>query len=1036
MVKSILIAILVSAFNFIFAQTVFINEVHYDNSGADINEGFEIAAEAGTSLFGWRILLYNGSNSETYASIVIPNMFPIPNQSNGFGFLTIPYDGIQNGAPDGFALVTPSDSVVQFLSYEGVITATNGAAAGLTSTDIGVMETSATPITKSLQLTGYGNDYNDFSWQPPSTSSFGELNFGQTFGSGQAPDTYDVTNFNIVSNTEIRIAFSEKLSVPLVGFNILSSSLSNVSESVVADTILVLTFDPFTLGTSQNIEISKDLENINGELLSKNISETFLFNNSKPPLVISEIMYNNASTNTIQDKLEFIEVYNHSNIAIELGGFEFSAGVEYKFPEGASLAPKAFYIICENATEFEKAFGRTDVYEWSGSLNNSGETISIINTEKALIDTVYYRDSGAWPTQADGDGSSLEIIDPSSDNTAASNWRAAKGFGGIYDNEISYASPFALESVVVAPLNITNFEAINNTEIKITFSSAIEPSSINLSLISGLEESSSITLKSDSILIISLQSPLSIGKEYKVRIDKSFVADTNGLALSKDYLKTFIFNNSTPKLIISEIMYNLPGDDTGLEFIELYNQENDTIDVSGFYFQNGVEYVFPVGSKIGPHQFYLLGEDGPLLSNVFSAPFLSWTAQNLNNSGELISIHNASHIEIDRVEYDDASPWPNDADGQGSSLEIINPELQNNNAKNWRPSAYYAVTIGKEEIFASPGALEISTNSVFYFTSDSLTFFEGEIGSIQVHLKHAEKLNTRADIVINVASAEENKDFTLLTKTVRYEGTETVFDIRFEINKDYIKENTEYFELKLESAKHALISTTNGSAKIIIKDLDQGSANICINEINRQATSPSPGGSDAQFIELANVDFYSENLERYNLMVESQDTSIIIDLKNYFRIEPNKFIAIWLDDNPLYDEIKNTLLFDQEITISLIKGNVLVDEVRVPAHTTTEVYARKYDCDSEFEKRNNATPNGSNNPNGVTEKSNLKKIIIYPNPVQDYISFSRTGNYTIYNSIGVAVKEITHAAHANVSDLPQGVYFVKAESGENGRFVK
>ncbi len=63
---------------------------------------------------------------------------------------------IQNGSPDGVALVMPDDTVVQFLSYEGTFVAAGGAADELTSTDIGVAESNSTPPGNLLQLSGAG----------------------------------------------------------------------------------------------------------------------------------------------------------------------------------------------------------------------------------------------------------------------------------------------------------------------------------------------------------------------------------------------------------------------------------------------------------------------------------------------------------------------------------------------------------------------------------------------------------------------------------------------------------------------------------------------------------------------------------------------------------------------------------------------------------------------------------------------------------------------------------------------------------------
>jgi predicted extracellular nuclease len=159
---------------------VFINEIHYDNAGTDTGEAIEVAGPAGTDLTGWSLVLYNGSTGALYNTTALAGV--IANQQGGLGTVAVSYptNGIQNGSPDGIALVDGS-TVVQFLSYEGAFTAVGGPADGMTSTDIGVAEGSGTASGDSLQLTGIGNSYDGFTWAGPSPNTFGAVNTGQTF---------------------------------------------------------------------------------------------------------------------------------------------------------------------------------------------------------------------------------------------------------------------------------------------------------------------------------------------------------------------------------------------------------------------------------------------------------------------------------------------------------------------------------------------------------------------------------------------------------------------------------------------------------------------------------------------------------------------------------------------------------------------------------------------------------------------------------------------------------------------------------------
>lgn len=160
------------------SPVAWINEFHYDNSGTDTGEFIEIAGPAGLDLSSYSIELYNGANGNTYGTTINLNGI-IPNQSNGIGTLSFNISPIQNGNPDGFALID-SGTVLYFLSYGGSFTATNGTAAGMTSVDIGVSEPANTPVGQSLQLTGTGRQYHDFSWSAPAAESPGGINAGQT----------------------------------------------------------------------------------------------------------------------------------------------------------------------------------------------------------------------------------------------------------------------------------------------------------------------------------------------------------------------------------------------------------------------------------------------------------------------------------------------------------------------------------------------------------------------------------------------------------------------------------------------------------------------------------------------------------------------------------------------------------------------------------------------------------------------------------------------------------------------------------------
>jgi len=199
--------------------TVFVNEIHYDNAGTDTGEAIEIAGPAGTDLTGWSIVLYNGNGGSVYNTEALPT--PIPDQGGGFGTVVVDYpsNGIQNGSPDGIALVDGADTVVEFLSYEGSFTATNGPASGMTSTDIGVSESSSTPAGDSLQLTGTGTMGGDFTWAESQPNTFGAVNTGQAFGVVTGPTDPLINEFVANHTGADTEAFVEVLGDPSTDYS-------------------------------------------------------------------------------------------------------------------------------------------------------------------------------------------------------------------------------------------------------------------------------------------------------------------------------------------------------------------------------------------------------------------------------------------------------------------------------------------------------------------------------------------------------------------------------------------------------------------------------------------------------------------------------------------------------------------------------------------------------------------------------------------------------------------------------------------------
>ena len=148
-------------------------------------------------------------------------------------------------------------------------------------------------------------------------------------------------------------------------------------------------------------------------------------------VVINEISYNPPESGT--DSLEYIELYNSGNSVVNIGGWHFLAGVVDTFPS-VDLQPGDYYVTTFNAQAMLNVFGLT-VHQWtSGGLNNSGELISLADSGGAVVDSVRFLDKDPWPTDADGNGPSLELKDAALDNSDAANWQICGASTGVIIN--------------------------------------------------------------------------------------------------------------------------------------------------------------------------------------------------------------------------------------------------------------------------------------------------------------------------------------------------------------------------------------------------------------------------------------------------------------------------------------------------------------------------------------------------------------------------------------------------------------------------
>lgn len=187
-------------------------------------------------------------------------------------------------------------------------------------------------------------------------------------------------------------------------------------------------------------------------------------------------------------------------------------------------------------------------------------------------------------------------------------------------------------------------------------------------------------------------------------------------------------------------MYNPPESGTdSLEYIEFYNNTGAELNLENYY-TTGVELTF--GPQIvAAGEYLVIAKNRSAFDLVFQAPTIVWQDGALNNSGELISLYSPDSMLVDAVMYSQDSPWPENGDGLGYSIELCDLTADNSDPNNWGFSTFdTGMTINNRQVFGSPSKenqpdcsiigveyMDLAINEIMYNPiggSDSLQYIE------------------------------------------------------------------------------------------------------------------------------------------------------------------------------------------------------------------------------------------------------------------------------------------------------------------------
>ena len=489
----------------------------------------------------------------------------------------------------------------------------------------------------------------------------------------------------ITSLTEVAVTFAEPVS------NVVASNLavnSSLATNVTCDDCVgglgagPYHFAGFAAPTVSPINVALAPGSIEDEDSNPFAGDTWIYSFDPPDIVINELHYNPDGADDLE---EFIELYNAEPDSVDISDWsltEFSAQ-GYTFPPSTFLAAGDYIVVARYPAALQSATGFLTPHQWDpdDKLANDGEAVALQDDLGIIVDRVVYDDNAPWPEEPDGDGPSLELINPVLDNALPGAWAASIGNHGTPGAENSVATDVPLV-IDETPARGTAVEALS--EVTVVFSTPVENVTAADLLVAGSAATTVDPLSgpADKYTFSGFTSP-PVGSIVIAMNAGSIQATGGGPPFGGDW---WLVSHGL-HVVINEIHYHPADPNDTAEFVELYNAGSNTANLDNWTVCDGLELTFPSGTTLLSGEYMVIAYDPAQVEAATGySGALQWTDGRLSNGGELIALCDDVGNVLDAVDYADASPWPTAADGYGPSLELINPLMPNEYGAAWAAS--------------------------------------------------------------------------------------------------------------------------------------------------------------------------------------------------------------------------------------------------------------------------------------------------------------------------------------------------------------
>ncbi|MGF1583766.1 MAG: lamin tail domain-containing protein [Bacteroidales bacterium] len=466
------------------------------------------------------------------------------------------------------------------------------------------------------------------------------------------------------------------------------------------------------------------------------LNSDLAFKDASPfDVVINEIMVRPHPPVGLPEAV-YIELFNRSGFPVNLQNWTINVGARSRKLPYHILQPDGFLLIThENYAGLLDEFGDVITYQGFPVLSATGQTIVLEDGEGIVISVISYSDKWYKNSMKASGGWSLEQIDPGNPCGGAENWKASvSSQGGTpgKNNSVNDNNPDN------RPPRLERATMSSGGEIVLHFSEPMHPWSEWLPgsfIASGSVHPASVLPEKPYYERVGLGFEMQMEEGIAYIIEAvGNIFDCAGNRIDPEFSSVRFTKPSQPlpgDIVINEILFNPYAG--GVEFVELYNDSDKTIDmkhliVSGVNSsgeQDPSYIAAPDGYLLFPDKYVVLTTYPDILKAHYHVPFPGVLVQMdrmppMNNEKGTLIISNLEMVKIDKLIYNSDMHSPLLADRKGVSLERINFNRPSSDLTNW-------LSASQNSGYATPGYLnsqfsEISHNKKAVLTIEPKIF--------------------------------------------------------------------------------------------------------------------------------------------------------------------------------------------------------------------------------------------------------------------------------------------------------------------------